>query len=436
MIKTNTFSLPNYSFEMRELNFGIILLSLYFLFDFGSFQGVFEIVNTLKLPFIVAVLSVLYVLFLTFMQKIDFSGLTTKTFIVLCFFLIVYAQISTPPPDDKATLTLFVQYLCNYLIMISCVKKPSQFIFLMNIWLFAILHSSYHSIYQGGKVYDSIWLRDENHISLVVAMAIPFAYVLLNFNRSFLKKAFYFLCLIVYIVANLIAASRGGALAMILVGLLCWKLSENKMKSILLIGSLALFIFIVLPNKYTNKFTGEMATLEEGTKEETAADRMYLWGIALKTFRDNPIIGVGPYNHSRFILKYDSEERYYHRYLDKSGLKVAHSTPLQWLAEFGIVGTMILILLQVSMYRNWKIIKEYKKIESDSDLTEHNLKIFEDLNHACAISQVVFWFGALFLSLMPYPFYWCLIPFSETWKNIYVEYLGRDQANTEHQFVK
>ena len=58
--------------NFKDINFGMILLSIYILFDFGSFQGVFEIVNDLRLPYIVALLSVVYALYLVINKRIDF----------------------------------------------------------------------------------------------------------------------------------------------------------------------------------------------------------------------------------------------------------------------------------------------------------------------------------------------------------------------------
>ena len=52
--------LPGVFENFKDINYGIILLSVYILFDFGAFQGVFEIVNTLRLPFILSALTVIY----------------------------------------------------------------------------------------------------------------------------------------------------------------------------------------------------------------------------------------------------------------------------------------------------------------------------------------------------------------------------------------
>jgi O-antigen ligase len=414
----NASLLPSPFAFLKDLNIGIILLAIYFLFDFGSFQGVFEIVKELRLPFIIGLLSAIYALYLVATKRVDWQSATTTRFFLLCLFIIVYAQISTEIlADRKALLTLFIQYFANYLIFVSCAKKPSQFIFLIDIWLFGILHSSYHAIHQGGKLYDSIWLRDENHISLLVATAIPFAFILFRQYRSKPRKLFYLICLVSFIVVNIVAASRGGLLTMIIAVFLCLLLSKNKLRNLVTVATAILIVYLIFSysdigqrRSLSKRIT---TTLEQGTQEGTVDDRLYLWGYTFRMFYDHPIIGVGLMNFPVYFYSYEKGERYSEK---EGSWRVAHSTPLQWLAETGIIGSIILLLLQAALYRNWKM----RPLRSKNEVS-----ILNNISHACIISQISFWIGALFLTLLPYPFYWCLIPFSEGWKNICFGYVDQ-----------
>lgn len=411
---------PNY----KDINFGIILLSLYILFDFGAFQGIFEIVNKLRLPYILALLTVVYALNLVFKKKVDFSSLTTKTFVFFCFFIIIYSELSTKDPvSQKAHLTLFLQYLANYIVLVSCVKKPSQFIFLIDIWLFGILHSSSHAIYQGGRLWDSIWLRDENHISLVSAYAIPFAFFLYMTYKSKLKKLFYVICVAVFITSVIVSVSRGGLVTMATMGFFCWLFVKHKFRMFLIILLSVILIFQFAPPR----FFEEAKSLQQGTEEGTANERVYSWGLGVLMFLDHPIIGVGPANYKEYFQQYDYE----HRYGAEAGRsafskRAAHSTPFEWLAEFGLIGCIILFTLHLSLFRNWKIISRHKKTISEFAINKDNLIVLVMLTHACALTILGFWTGAIFLSLLPYPFFWILIPFSEAWKNIVLDYMEQN----------
>lgn len=417
MVIENKSLLPrSYVFDFADINIGIVLIGLFFLFDFGSFQGVFEIVNKLRLPFILAFVTVVYAIYLAAIHFNEIKSKTTNRFALTCLFIIVYSQYSTINPTFKESIiTELLQYFANYIIIVTTIKKPTQFVLLIDIFLAAIMHSSFHAIMQGGKLYDSIWLRDENHISLLVAMALPFALILLKESKSNLKKCFYALCLIFYVTASLIASSRGGTLAMAAGVYLTYKVFTKRKTRIFILSALTLISVIIFAPQ---KFIGEMKTLQEGTSEETASARIYLWRIAFEMFRDHPVFGVGPMNYSESFIEYDrgrlNPEHPDFKY-------VVHSTPIQWLAEMGIVGFIILISLVKTMYRNWKdihLIKIPEKTEPKND----RLVFLKKLADASAITHVVFWVGAAFLSLMGYPFFWCLIPLSEISKKICKNY--------------
>lgn len=419
--------LPGPFSNLREINFGIVLLSIYILLDIGAFQGVFEIISKLRIPFLVAVISLLYAVYLVYNKKIDFRNSTTKRFAIFFFFIIVHSQLRCKVPGGaRADLTLFIQYFSNYIIMMACVKTPFQFIFLIDIFLASIIHSCFHAIMQGGKLYDSIWLKDENHIAIISAYAIPFALVLFSLYKSKLKKICYIIGIFFYVTANVVAASRGGSLAMIGGGFLWWLTDKNKWKSLIIVLIAVSLVFSFAPPR----FFSEMESLQEGTEEGTAGERIYLWGIAWGMFLDHPVLGIGPYNYTNEYIKYDVEDKYYHSYYEKGDTgKVAHSTPMQFLAENGIIGSILFLLLVICMYKNWAIVR--KKINSVqyADEYEPDLKLFSAINNACGISHVVFWIAALFLTLTPYPFYWILIPFSEVWKNLTLNYIAQIPSN-------
>jgi O-antigen ligase len=233
------------------------------------------------------------------------------------------------------------------------------------------------------------------------------------------KKLFYLLCMALYTTSVVLSSSRGGFVAMVSVAFLCWLAIKAKFKSLLIIAIATIAILFFAPPK----FFREVKTLEQGTQEGTADQRIYLWGIALKMFYDHPILGVGLSNYPLNVLNYDTEERFSFEYYAKGRDRVAHSTPMQWLAETGVIGIIILSTLQIALYRNWKIIHFNKNETSNYSLKDHNQFLFKTISDACAITQVGFWVAALFLSLLPYPFYWCLIPFSETWNNLSLNYI-------------
>ena len=434
MSEENKLDLTNPYPSLKDLNFGIILMSTYILFDFGAFQGVFEIVKQLRLPYILALTTLLYALYILFNRKIDFSSLTTKSFLFLCVFIIIYSQLVTKDPlREKAFLTLFLQYAANYIVFVASVKKPTQFILLIDIWLFAILHSSYHAIAQGGKLYDSIWLRDENHISLICAYAIPFAFFLYLNYKSRLKRMFYIICMAFFVAAIVVSVSRGGLVTMLTMGFLCWLFVKNKIRTLILLLIATILVFQFAPDR----FFEEAKTLQQGTNEGTANERVYSWGLAVLMFKDYPIIGVGPGNYPEYFQEYDYEERFGADVGRNAFAKrVAHSTPFEWLSEAGIIGGILFTIIHIAIYKNWRTIKRLKKLNIKADnkgsVDQQHQLLFQVLTHACMFTYIGFWVAAAFLSLLPYPFLWILIPFSEAWKNIVNEYIENMSTDQKH----
>jgi len=418
--------LPGIFENFKDINLGIIILSTYILFDFGAFQGVFEIVNTLRLPYILSVITIIYALYLVVSKRVNFASSTTRWIVFFVFYLLAYSQISTIQPTEKNfLLTNFLQYLANYIILVSCVKKPSQFIFIIDVWLFAILHSNYHVINQGGRIWDSIWLRGENNVGLLCAYAVPFAYFLYIAYRDSVKKYFYLLSMATSVTGVIMANSRGGFVALAVVTFCCWLFVKKKIRVMVLILMAAILVVQFAPDK----FFVELESLEQGTEEGTANERVYSWGLAVKMFADNPVFGVGPSNYPEYFLEYDDDDegRFTRNATGRRMYtkRVAHSTQFQWLAEFGTVGLLILFYFQLSLYRNWKVIYKYKP--SDQVLSLSDVNTLKMVSHANIITQIGFWVAALFISVVHYPFYWVLPAFSEVWKNIYMSYVEENK---------
>jgi O-antigen ligase len=182
--------------------------------------------------------------------------------------------------------------------------------------------------------------------------------------------------------------------------ILCLILEKNKLRNMLILITISVTVINFAPSHF---FT-EMETLSQGAEESTADDRIYLWGVGMDMFYDSPIFGVGMVNYPQVFPKFEKQKRY-----RAETLRVPHSTPVQWLAETGLVGLFIMLTLQRSLFKNWR---ECYKNRQALSISNDGRAIYL-IAQSIGIAQIVFWFCALFLSLLPYPFYWILIPLSE-----------------------
>lgn len=402
-----------------DFNLGLLLIGIYFLFTFGSLQGLFSFVTKLKLPFLLAVFTLLYAVYLVMKKRAVLDDATTKKYIFLCIYVVVYTYIATISKlEETALIKLFISYIAQYIIIVSTIKKPSSFVLLIDIWLVSILFSSYNGIFQNGLVWGNQWLNDENQLALMMATALPFAFILFRETKNKIKRIFYLVCILSYVAVVISAGnvSRGGVLAMSIVAIFGWLLYEHRLRNFIWTLIAVMIVLFYAPPTFFN----QMDTLKHGDKEGTAADRVYLWKVGINMFKDYPILGVGPYNYPAYFDRYKVtvKSREEHAYSGKKFRRVAHSTPVEWLAENGIIGSFFLVMLQISIFKDWKKINKLKKRISKNVADKMNLTFYINLGHACAISIVAFWFASMFITVTEYPFYWCLPPFLVAWKNI------------------
>lgn len=411
--------------NLKDANLGIILIGIYFIFNFGSIQGLYSYITMLRLPFALALITVLYALYLIISQKVTLEGLTTKIFIVFCLFMIAYTLISTISPIDlEYTYKYFLVYLSNYLIIIFSIKKRSQFILLVDIWLFAIFFSSYHGFFQGGLVWDNYWLSDQNQYAVLLVTAFPFLFFFWLHCTSKLKKIVYTVFIIFNLSGIVLAGSRGGILSFSVVGLICLIISKSRKK----LFAIFTLIFLVSLFFIPSKFIEEVKKINPEVRDSSVTSREDLWGFAWKMFKDNPVIGVGPLNFTEYLYLYDTEEKYGKRNW-KGTANVAHSTPLSFLSEIGIIGCSILVVLQYALFQNWKTIYKYKNNIGSIKMPKDEFDIYYSINNACLISQIGFWTASLFITLTTFPFYYILIPFSEALKNIFLNRINQARGS-------
>ncbi len=95
----------------------------------------------------------------------------------------------------------------------------------------------------------------------------------------------------------------------------------------------------------------------------TAATRLMLWESAIRMFKDHPVFGIGPGGYNRALKEYASPSllAVEKPKIDREYLN-AHNGLFNLLAEFGIAGTILAILIFLLLLR--KIIQRYGPVSS------------------------------------------------------------------------
>lgn len=421
---------PNF----KDFNFGIILVSLHILLDMGAVQHVFDfIVVPLKIPFLVSTGTIIYGLYLLFSGKAKLNSATSKSLLILLAFYVLYSLTCTQPVAARGAIwKYFLQYFCNFIILTTCITRPSQFILIIDIFLLAVAHTCFRGVRSGGLIWGDTFLGDENEVSVLVACALAFAFNLFFCYKSTYKRLFYLLCVFLYIWMIFTSASRGGLLSLCLVGILCWLLIRKKVFALFAVLIAIVLILNFAPKRLFNR----IQTLQtQGTEELTAFDRIYGWHVAMLMFKDHPILGVGPANYAPNFPNYSTRYSKVAKRVPNRSLKiqrVCHSTEIEWLATTGIIGAIILISLLITLLGNWLFVKKSRKIVG-KELSKHPQYILlETLGHSSAISVAAFWVGGFFITIIIFPFFWILVPMSVVANNLIVDFDSTMYAANPH----
>jgi O-antigen ligase len=213
-------------------------------------------------------------------------------------------------------------------------------------------------------------LDDPNFYGLILLLAYPAAiYRLFSDDKKWLK-GLAAVCTALIVSTIILTYSRGAFLALVVVSILIVR--ERKMNPYK-IGAIALFMFIVLLPVMPAGFTDRLSTLGlftndkvPVTTESSFQGRTSEAIVALRMFRDYPLLGVGRGNYPRLYQTYSRRLGIDHRATERD----AHSLYLEVIAETGIIGITLFILIIVVVFRELnRATRLAKRIDRDDLIT-------------------------------------------------------------------
>jgi O-antigen ligase len=155
-----------------------------------------------------------------------------------------------------------------------------------------------------------------------------------------------------------------------------------------------------------------METISQGTKESTAGARAYFWKIAVREFKDHPIIGVGPHNFGIWFpdyVKSNDDCLTYARAPATSWGRVAHSLYFTLLAELGIIGVILFVCLIYSFEKEIFNIKHIWMKFRSFKASNSNLRQAYFISLGLNGALIGFLVSALFLSVLYYVWMYFLL---------------------------
>jgi O-antigen ligase len=195
------------------------------------------------------------------------------------------------------------------------------------------------------QYYIEHWLQpngpssDGNYEALALVMLLPIAVHMFRFDESRFWRLFALWSIPVMGYGVLVAQSRGGLLAMVLIGLVGWFHSRRKGVTMLLFVAVAGAMLAFGPQAMWDRVRQVKVSGQAETGAEVSTrTRIELWRGGLRMIEQNPIFGVGLENFKPLVGKYNPA---LYSVIDQN--YIAHNTYIHLAAEGGLP-TLILFL--------------------------------------------------------------------------------------------
>ncbi len=355
-------------------------------------------------------------------------------FTIIVFILIMAKSIPTAFNQHwafKVTLGMAI-YLISILLPITVFVVGNKRLRLFLIaWVCIHILTALLAIRHGGKGIGGI-LADENDFALAINMVLPYAYFMYIETRSSLKKTFYILAMLIYVVACMYTMSRGGFLGLLTVGAFILLCTPHKMRNIAVLVLFGLSVTLFAPANYKSEIASifHSDTLERDERQ----GRIYLWKIGFKIFLDRPIMGVGPGSYKYAVGSYEDRSDTHRLHSGKQ----AHSVYFTLLPELGFPGALVfgyLIYHLLSLFIFVRRLDRQKThlftktlFTKDEIVTlNQRIRFCNNAVHAVAGSAIGFLSSGIFLSVLYYPHIWITLVLSVAVKRTLINDL--EEAN-------
>lgn len=214
-------------------------------------------------------------------------------------------------------------------------------------------------------------LGDRNELALAFNMLLPLLVYLIGISQNKWIKLGLMFTIALNVIAIIGTYSRGGAIALVIVGGYFWLESQRKLMYALLISISLLLASNYVPSSWTNR----MDTLETAQEDSSFLGRVIAWKHAILMANDNPITGGGfKAGQTSYVWwSYDAAGSFNGiidtSRMEKVEFKAAHSIYFQVLGDHGYVGLLLFLGIIVTAYRkSGRVAKLARKTNKDDSI--------------------------------------------------------------------
>ena len=249
------------------------------------------------------------------------------------------------------------------------------------------------------------FLGDGNDYALSVNVALPFCLFLMLDGRGVVARALGATALLLLVFCIVATKSRGGTLALLVVGVYYWLKSDRK----LLLGGVTVVALAVVLATAPELYFQRMSTISADPQDSSAQRRIGAWGSGVSMALDHPLLGVGA---GQFPGKMAREYR--PEVNGESGRwMTAHSIYFLILGELGFPGISVLLgFVFGNLFLNRQLVADVRQRLPGAGVTEVRLLT------CLSASVLAYATGGAFLSAAYYPHMFVLAGLSSAARRI------------------
>lgn len=260
-----------------------------------------------------------------------------------------------------------------------------------------------HGIVEGAKMISSggahtvygipgATLGDNNLLALGMVMLLPLTLYLAKHSANQWAKwaalGVFGLCVMTVLGSN----SRGGALALGILGVWYWFTSPRKLLSTIFVVVVAVGVVQFAPDRWFDR----IESIKEAGEDQSFLGRVAAWKVSVNIANDNPVFGAGfeATQVSWIWEKYKHQENFIDIQIPVNmTFKAAHSNYFQVMGDLGYVGLFLYFALMVSAFvTRWQIKGIVRQLPG-------NYTWATDLSTAITLSLVAYMTGGAGVSL-------------------------------------
>lgn len=244
-------------------------------------------------------------------------------------------------------------------------------------------------------------LSDNNLFALGMVMLLPLCLYLAKYSGHKVARwaslATFGLC----VTAVLGSDSRGGFLALAILGFWYWITSPRKLASAAFVAIVAVGIVQFAPERWFER----IETIKDADSDQSFLGRVAAWKVSVNIANDHPIFGGGfDATQIQWIWeKYKNTPNFIHIDIAEMTAKAAHSNYFQVLGDLGYVGLLIFLALLASAFATSRKIKRLAKRVPGGNAWA------VDLSTAITLSLVAFMAGGAGVSLAYFELMYLLV---------------------------